>query len=102
MPSDPTPLCGDGKMAGVITDTWQILAGLPAYGALAISFSPDGHGGHSEGLVVEFSPPASPSWVGNFQRGGGRLDSVIQHPDDRHVIVIAGGQGYVIDPISRE
>jgi hypothetical protein len=90
------------KIALVVSELWRILPGLPPYGPLVTNFSPNGRGGHSEGFVVEISPSPLQSWVGNFQRGDGSLDKVIQHPDDRHVIVVAGGQGYIIDALSRE
>ena len=52
---------------------------------------------HREGFVVEFRYD-NEVWVGNFQRGLSGFDATITHPDGRSVIVIAGGQGYVIDP----
>jgi len=89
-------------MALVVSQLWRILPGLPPYGSVATNFSPNERGCHSEGFVVEISPSPLQSWVANFQRGGGSLDRVIEHPDDRHLIVVAGGQGYVIDPSSCE
>lgn len=76
---------------------WEVLDGLPAYGATAVPFSATGQGRHREGLVVSFKASAT-DWVGNFQRGLTPHDQVLQHPDGRHVLVVAGGTAYVVDP----
>jgi hypothetical protein len=36
--------------------------------------------------------------VGNFHRGFGRASGVQDHPDKQRVIVLARGQGYVVNP----
>jgi hypothetical protein len=79
-------------------ERFEILAGLPPYGGLALPFPSDGTGRHREGLVVRFNPASVEPWVGNFQRGATTYNSVLAHPDGRQVVVVAGGQGYVIDP----
>jgi hypothetical protein len=76
---------------------WTILDGLPPYGPMAVPFSLSGQGLHREGLVVSFAAPSG-TWVGNFQRGDASLDEVLAHPDGQHVVVVAGGNAYVIDP----
>jgi hypothetical protein len=38
------------------------------------------------------------SWVGNFERGATRYNSVLAHPDGRQVVIVAGGEGYIIAP----
>lgn len=48
-------------------------------------------------LLVEFSGPYAP-WVGEFRPGMTGLSGVVAHPRDTLWIVIAGGQGYVVDP----
>jgi hypothetical protein len=82
-------------------ERFEILAGLPPYGAVALPFPSDGAGRHREGLVVRFNPASVEPWVGNFQRGATTYNSVLAHPDGRQVVVVAGGQGYVIDPEMR-
>jgi hypothetical protein len=77
---------------------FEILAGLPPCGALALPFPSDGTGRHREGLVVRFNPTSVEPWVGNFQRGETTCDSVFSHPDGRQVVIVAGGQVYIIDP----
>jgi len=80
---------------------YKILNGLPAYGPLPEQFSSTGMGKHSEGFVVEFYPRYSQKWIGNFQPGLGGVNDVIEHLDGEHVIVIAAGQAYVIEPETR-
>ena len=77
---------------------YEILPGLPPYGARALAFSATGQGRHREGFVVRFFPSDGESWVGNFQPGLSDLDSILDHPDGKRVLVISGGQAYVIDP----
>ena len=52
---------------------------------------------HSEGLVVQFFPSQAFSWIGNFQRGLTKLDKVLDHPNGNSIIVVAGGECYVVD-----
>jgi hypothetical protein len=80
---------------------FEILPGLPATGEMHESFSATGTGKHSEGIVVSFSPEGAGSWIGNFQPGVGGATSVFPHPDGTHVIVIAHGQGYVVNPSTK-
>jgi len=80
----------------------NVLAGLPPYGEVATNFSATGLARHSEGLVVSFRAGDSPQWIGNFARGLARFDSVQVLPNHTAAIIIAGGQGYVIDPVSRQ
>jgi hypothetical protein len=77
---------------------FKILPGLPPYGPCALPFPENGRGSFSEGLVVQFFPSSENSWIGNFQRGFRAPDTVLEHPDGRHIIVIAGGEGYIINP----
>lgn len=80
-----------------MTNKFKILSGLPAYGELPLQFSASGMGMHSEGFVVQFFPLETPSWIGNFQRGLTKFDSVLNHPNGDAVIVAAGGECYTID-----
>lgn len=76
----------------------RVLPGLPPYGDLPKIFSDTGQGMHREGLVVEFMVPGESPWVGNFVRGLTRFDLAVPHPDGKHALIIAGGQGYIVDP----
>lgn len=82
-----------------MTDTprHQFLAGLPGDGPLPLQFSATGQGQHSEGIVVRFFPEGMPAWVGNFQPGFCRFNSVLEVESTFYVIVVAGGQGYIVD-----
>jgi hypothetical protein len=80
---------------------FEVLTGLPPYGPTAEPFSAAGGGTHREGYVVRFTDSDGGRWVGNFQRGLGGIHAVYEHPDERRVIVISGGQGYVVDPDDR-
>jgi hypothetical protein len=85
---------------------YEILPGLPAYGRMAVPFSAGrstgGWGGHREGFVVRFYPAASEPWAGNFQPGFNGWKGVLEHPNAQHLIVVACGAGYVVDPEARE
>jgi hypothetical protein len=82
-------------------DRFRVLPGLPATGDWPVQFSATGRGTHSEGFVVEFLPEKKPSWVGNFQPGLTRYDAVLPLPSGTSLIVVAGGQAYVIDADDR-
>jgi hypothetical protein len=81
---------------------FEVLPGLPPYGPLALPFPASGESNHHEGFVVRFFPTESESWVGNFQPGLTRFSEALAHPDGRHVVVISGGQAYIVDPQRRE
>src|SRR5690242_18104471 len=79
----------------------RILPGLPPCCPAAIGFSATELGLHSEGLVVEFQIDGAPAWVGNFIPGISDFDYVGDHPNGKGVLVISGGQAYLIDPAQR-
>jgi hypothetical protein len=79
---------------------FQVLPGLPPYGPLPKQFQ-RGNGRYREGFVVEFENDNG-AWVGNFLGGATGFSTVCNHPDERSLIVIAGGQGYVVDPATQK
>lgn len=86
--------------------TFRQLPGLPNNGPLAQPFGAEEAGawsGHSEGLVVEFlEEEAGVRWIGNFQPGSGQgWNGVVAHPDGKHIIVVANGQGYLVSPSTK-
>jgi hypothetical protein len=78
-----------------------VLPGLPATGPLPEQFSATGLGKHREGFVVRFIPGRATAWVGNFQPGLGGCSGVFTHPAGSLVVVVASGQGYVVEPATR-
>ena len=79
--------------------SFEILPGLPASGEWAVPFPQDPRGSFREGLVVRFFDEADgTSWVGNFRQSFRGSDLVTRHPDGHHVVVVAGGEGYLVDP----
>jgi hypothetical protein len=81
--------------------SFEILPGLPPYGPIAIPFPVSGFGAHQEGFIVQFNCEKSVSWIGNFQPGITGHRGVYEHPDKRRIVVVSGGDIYVIDPETR-
>jgi hypothetical protein len=86
--------------------SYEVLPGLPSSGPIALAFDAGGWTGawgpHREGFVVRFQYTPTMDWVGNFQPGGGGWNGVFQHPDGHSIIVVARGQGYLVDPELRQ
>ena len=80
---------------------FEILPGLPPYGPPALSFTENGPREWREGLVVRFYPTDSESWVGNFLSGSTKCNSVLDHPNERDVIVVSMGEVFIVDPETR-
>ncbi|MGB1125110.1 MAG: hypothetical protein ACPG4Q_07880 [Phycisphaeraceae bacterium] len=76
---------------------FEVQLGLPPYGPEALPFSATGLGTHSEGYVVKVVQSTGTEWTGNFQRGLSGFDAVMEHPNKQQIVVIAGGQAYVVD-----
>ena len=83
-----------------MTARFQVLPGLPPYGPLPKHF-PSSSGRYREGLVLEFQGE-NDVWIGNFISGATGFSSVFDHFDGRSVIVIAGGQGYLVDVAAQD
>jgi hypothetical protein len=68
---------------------------------MPVQFPPERHM-YREELAVMVYPDQGEPWVGNFERGYGFYSTYAGiHPDGSHVIVVANGRGYVIDPDTR-
>jgi len=77
---------------------FEILQGLPGHPPYPVQFSLNKQSTHAEGFVVRFYSPDNEPWVGNFQPGFSHYSNVVNYPRREHlVIVIAGGDVYVID-----
>lgn len=77
---------------------FERLSGLPAIGDRPVEFGVAENLLGREGLVVRFRDHGGEQWIGNFQRGLSQCDALLEHPDGQHVLIVAGGQGYVVDP----
>jgi hypothetical protein len=53
---------------------------------------------YSEGFVVRFFKSNGDNWVANFEPGWTKCNTVFDFPNSDNIIVIAGGQGYVMQP----
>jgi hypothetical protein len=78
--------------------SFEKLPGLPAVGPLPEQFARGGTRTYSEGYVVRFVSDDGTDWVGNFQRGLTDCDVVLRHPNAVDVLVIAGGEVYILEP----
>jgi hypothetical protein len=85
-----------------IQKKYEILEGLPAYGPMYIPISADGEVFSYEGFVVRFYKKDGTSWVGNFKNGWTKYSKVFELPISDNLVVIANGQGYVIEPESQK
>ncbi|MFC7667512.1 hypothetical protein ACFQT0_09025 [Hymenobacter humi] len=75
---------------------YEVLAGLPPYGPMAVSVPQGEYEDGSEGYVVRFYQPDGSSWVANFAPGLSNFSMVLDYPDTDRTIVIASGEGYVM------
>lgn len=75
---------------------FEILKGLPPYGNPPITFSASGSQAFTEGLVVKFKNGET-QWVGNFIGLYNGPTGVMLHPNGKNVIVVANGEGYIVD-----
>src|SRR5689334_22395554 len=78
---------------------FRILPGLPPYGPPARPFPENWGRTGREGFVVEFQPGTPEAWVANFRPGYfPAIQRVFAHPNDRDVVVIAGGDVWIVEP----
>jgi hypothetical protein len=84
-----------------VTQTFEILGGLPPYGEPAVSFPTDWGRFGREGIVIAFRAPDTTAWVGNFEPGLEGITRVLAHPDHARVLVFSRGDLWVVDPAKR-
>src|SRR4051812_43214866 len=68
---------------------------------MALSFSERGELEHREGLVVRFYPNESDPWIANFIGGETSCSTVLNHPNETDVIVVAKGDVCIVNPEQR-
>ena len=77
--------------------SFEALADFSATESLPEHFSLYDAGMDGEGFLVRFHSEPSGTWIGSFQCGLSGLSTVRMHPNGKHALVIAGGNGYVIE-----
>ena len=77
---------------------YEVLDGLPTYGAMAVPITHNNELFVSEGYVVKFFRDNGTEWIANFQLGCTDTSHVIWNDNTKVIVVIAGGIGYVINP----
>lgn len=77
---------------------FEILNGLPGTGPMYFRIPDIENTVYSEGFVVRFFKSDGTNWVANFQSGWTNFNKVCDFPENETVIVIAGGNGYVMSP----
>ncbi len=79
---------------------YEVLKGLPTYGQMAISITNNDELFVSEGYVVKFFRDDGSTWIANFSTGYNNLFTIIEFLDSKNLLVIAGGEGYFMNPNS--
>lgn len=77
---------------------YEILNGLPPYGPMYIPITTDEEPYYSEGYVVRFKKSDGEEWVANFRPGWTNYNNIFDFPEHKAVVVLAGGQGYIMNP----
>ena len=77
---------------------YEKLVGLPPYGPMYIPISTDNEAFYSEGYVVKFFKSNGDEWVANFKPGWTDYNNIFDFPENNIIVVIAGGQGYIMNP----
>ena len=63
--------------------------------------TPDGNSSSSysdRGIIVEVFQESGMSWKAKYEPGISKLFGIFQHPNREELMVVSGGQGYIIDP----
>jgi hypothetical protein len=78
---------------------YEILNGLPPYGPMYVSVTTNSDEPFfSEGYVLRLFKSDGTNWVANFRLGWTKYNKTFDFPDKKTIVVIAGGQGYVMSP----
>lgn len=75
------------------------LDSLPVYGDMYVPISESGEPFYNEGYVIEFNNGIK-TWAANFQLGLSDLNFTYEFSDER-VLVVAGGEAYLMNPKSK-
>lgn len=85
-----------------LTARYEILPGLPGSGPMYIPVSDNNEQFYSEGFVVRFFKTDGTNWIANFKPGWSDFNFVKEYPDSNRIMIIAQGQGYIMEPDSLE
>ncbi len=77
---------------------YTVLKELSPYGRMYTRISADKKPFYSEGYVVKFKKSDGEEWIANFRPGWTDYDNVFDFPENNLIVVLAGGQGYIMDP----
>ena len=77
---------------------YEILDSLPAYGPMYVPITDDNEPFYSEGFPIRFYKSDGSEWVANFKPGMTGLNKVFECKKLDSIVVISGGQGYLISP----
>jgi hypothetical protein len=78
--------------------SYEILESLPSSGPLYISVTENNENYVSEGFPVRFFRDNGTSWVANFKTGWTNFSQVYEIENQTHLVVIAGGTLYIMNP----
>ncbi len=81
----------------IMKQRFEILPSVPAYGPGPERFSASGNGPYGEAVAIRFLSSNDKEWAGVFEGGLGDTETALAHPDGKRIIVIASGQGYLVD-----
>ncbi len=81
---------------------FELLAGLPADGPMYVPITANGEPFYSEGVVLRMYPAHGEPWVANLKPGLTSFTAAFDVPEHNRVVVIAGGEGYVLDPARQQ
>jgi hypothetical protein len=88
----------DLNYGAILVNRYEILDALPPYGQMAIPMVADGEVFVSEGYVIKFYKDDGDFWIGNFPKGMTNLFDVKSYQNSPLILVISGGDGYLINP----
>ena len=84
-----------------ILENYRILSSVPN-DSISERFNTKDTERERETLLLEVLPDTGNNWVGIFQPGHYEFSGVYQHPNSIDLIIVSRGQGYIINPESRQ
>ncbi len=91
----------DKSLERYILENFKILPDIPANYNLE-EFKVTDKEISQTGLIVEIISNTGSKWLGNFQSGCSKFSGVYQYPNKNDLIVVSQGQGYIVNPESKQ